>query len=301
MEIASTRKVSIRTATRRDARQILELLQEADYVHKHADWSYPSEWLGNPGFLVCELSERGNSGKLVACLGAAADPPPAAWVRLAAVSGEFQQSGVFSRMMEQLQIQLKQDQVTELGWLPSNPGTDQWPGEMGFKIANWILTYVNYDFSMIPVSHRSITVQRALLSDMEELAELEIEAFAPLWRHSASSLKSAYRHAVCFDVARIEGRVVGFQYSTRGFEDNAVHLVRITVHPHFQRRGVGTALMNAAIRSYKTLGFKQITLNTQYDNHASHRLYEKFGFKFLGDRVPLWVMEIGQSVAWIIS
>jgi RimJ/RimL family protein N-acetyltransferase len=51
--------------------------------------------------------------------------------------------------------------------------------------------------------------------------------------------------------------------------------------------------MAAAMESYIRLGIRRITLNTQEDNLASHKLYEKFGFRRLGDRIPLWVKNIG--------
>ncbi len=44
----------LRTATRGDARAITVLLQNAPHTHIHADWHYPVDWLGSPGFVVVD-------------------------------------------------------------------------------------------------------------------------------------------------------------------------------------------------------------------------------------------------------
>jgi ribosomal-protein-alanine N-acetyltransferase len=163
---------------------------------------------------------------------------------------------------------------------------------IGFDLSNWIITYVKYGLDFENVAPGNVRIQKATLADVDTMAAIEKAAFAPLWRHSAESFRLAFGHSVCFDVAIVAGQTAGFQYSVRGIEDKSVHLVRITVHPDMQRRGVGLSLMIAALESYKRLGINQVTLNTQLDNLASHRLYERLGFIRTGERVPLWLMKI---------
>jgi len=296
MEIASTGKLVVRKATREDAGRIMALLRSAKIEHRHADWSYPSDWLGQPGFIVCErVCEREKSGsksEMVACLAAAADPPPAAWIRLAAASKSVNHETVFVDMIQAVRTQLQLDGNTELAWLSAKRWPDDWFSNMGFELANWIITYVKFGLPEPNTFISPFRIRAAALKDLEELAAIEEAAFEPLWRHSIESLRSAFVQAACFDAAYLEDRLVGFHYSVRGIDDDTVHLVRITVHPEAQRSGVGSALMESAFESYRQQGFVNITLNTQLDNLASDHLYEKFGFRKLGEHIPMWVMKL---------
>lgn len=292
MEIASGQRLVYRKVLRGDADRISTLLRKAAYEHVHADWNYPSDWLDSPGFWICERENDSTDNEIVACLGAAADPPPAAWVRIAASAIGLRPEVVFGRLIEHVRAQLKEDGISDLGWLPAEHSSDSWLANIGFDIANWIVTYVKYGLDFENVVPVDVRIQKATLADVDTMAAIEKAAFAPLWRHSAESLRLAFGHAVCFDVAIVAGQTAGFQYSVRGIEDKSVHLVRITVHPDMQRRGVGLSLMTAALECYKRLGINQITLNTQLDNLDSHRLYERLGFIRTGDRVPLWLMKI---------
>lgn len=292
MEIASSSKRVYRIATRGDAGRISALLKEAGFEHRHADWSFPSDWLGKPGFWICEHTEDGSPGEIIACFAATADPPPAAWVRLAAARKEIKPYSIFIELMGHIRDQLLVEGVTEVGWLPADHWPSTWLTDMGFELVNWIITYVKFGVNEPMAIECPAQIRQATLEDIDEMASIEEAAFEPLWRHSTESLRLAFGQAVCFHVAYLDDRMVGFHYSARGFEKDAGHLVRITVHPEAQRRGVGAALMAAAMESYIQLGLRTVTLNTQLDNLVSHRLYEKFGFRRIGERIPLWVMDI---------
>jgi ribosomal protein S18 acetylase RimI-like enzyme len=292
MEIARSRKHIYRRATRGDAGRLSALLKKAEYVHKHADWSFPADWLDKPGFWICERVRDGSPDEIIACLAAAADPPPAAWVRLAAARKETSAYSIFTELIGYIRAQLAVERVTEVGWLPTDQWPDTWLTDMGFELVNWIITYVNFRHIEPVIIDRPVHIRSATLDDMVEMASIEEAAFDPLWRHSYKSLQLAFGQSVCFHAAYLGGRMVGFHYSARGIENDTAHLVRITVHPDAQQQGVGAALMAAAMESYIHLGVRTVTLNTQLDNLASHRLYEKFGFRRIGERIPLWVMDI---------
>jgi ribosomal-protein-alanine N-acetyltransferase len=125
---------------------------------------------------------------------------------------------------------------------------------------------------------------------LPRLAEIEAITFDPLWRHSAIALALAHQQAWSFDVAEMNGHIVGFQFSTRS--PRGAHLARMAVHPHYQGRGVGAALLARAMAHYHAEGLRRVTLNTQMDNLASKRLYERFGFRPSGEEFPVWVMAL---------
>ena len=198
-------------------------------------------------------------------------------------------------MLGRIIEQHEKEGLTEIGWLQANPWPQRLLSDLGFEIRNWIITYVKFEPGTLPSVRDDIIIRDARLQDMESFAHIEMLAFEPLWRHSAHGLTAAFEQAICFDAAMVGDTVVGFQYSVSGLDNNTAHLVRITVHPEYQRMGVGSALMERALRSYYRMDRRIATLNTQLDNLASHRLYEKFGFKQLGEQIPLWTIEISKG------
>ncbi|MCI0395072.1 MAG: GNAT family N-acetyltransferase [Chloroflexi bacterium] len=289
MEIANVATAVTRMATRGDAGQITRLFQVAAYTHTHADWHLPVDWLETPGFVVTERENRSGEQELLACLAATADPLPAAWVRLAALNDP---SETLATMMAAVLSYLRALGVTELGWLAVEEWPDRWLPALGFSHQNWITTFVKYGHDLPPLPESRVTIRPATPADMPALATIEQEAFKPLWRHSAETLALAFQQSLSFDVAELDGRIAGFQYSARGQSRGSAHLVRITVTPAAQHAGVGSALMKTAIEGYQRHGVKRVSLNTQVDNLASHRLYQKFGFSRTGDQLPVWVLPL---------
>ncbi len=293
----------VRIARLDEAQAITDLLRQASYAHLHADWHYPADWLGKPGFVVVErgqdnprdgsLASRifGSLTGLRACLAVAADPLPAAWVRVAAVTQSSQALQLLASMLNALTEDLGQNSVSSLNWLLIEKWPDAWLQELGFTVQNYVETYVKQD-SEIPIISEvpGLTIRAVRDSDLHQIEYIEVEAFAPLWRHGVASLGLARRQAISFDVAEHEGRVVGYQFSTPA--QTGVHLARMTIHPDFQGIGVGTQLLAHTCLGYRRLGIDQISLNTQADNIASRKLYERFGFWPNGQSFPVWVVEL---------
>lgn len=82
-------------------------------------------------------------------------------------------------------------------------------------------------------------------------------------------------------VAEIEGRVVGALFLHR-FEGRRAHAgtLGMGVHDAFAGRGVGTALLGAAIDlADRWLALRRLELDVWADNHRAIALYERFGFE----------------------
>jgi ribosomal protein S18 acetylase RimI-like enzyme len=287
-------KQYVRGATQADADGVMRLLRLGVYVHVHIDWRPPGEWLGTPGFVVCEKAPKGYnkrgereraSGEFAGCLAIGAEPLPAAWVRVAAVDsndGLEQTQAMFAGILERLD-----PAITEIAWFL----TDYWPllwlEQLGFEPVNEVIAFRKDDLAIPPYSAPAdLQLRPVLLEELPALAAIEAAAFEPRWRHSARDLSRAWRQSISFDVALIDGRPVAFQLSTGS--GNMAHLSRMTVHPDYQGRGIGGALLARAIDGYWLQNLRNVSLNTQSDNLASQRLYERFGFRPTGYTYPVW-------------
>lgn len=87
----------------------------------------------------------------------------------------------------------------------------------------WIDTYANY------------------------LSRSTIEYVTTNW-HDPNLLRSQIENpGGCFAVAKDDGRVIGL-VTVVSVGQNELYLARLYVHPHYQRRGIGTDLLNAALQ-----------------------------------------------------
>jgi ribosomal-protein-alanine N-acetyltransferase len=226
---------------------------------------------------------------MTACLAAWADPLPAAWVRAAALDDLGRADGILAAMMEQVTGYLRTIGVTELAWLAAERWPNTFAPEVGFRKLYTIVTYTKEGLDYPTLSQRpDIDIRPAREGDYPALAELEALAFAPIWRHSANSLRLARRLSISFDVVEMEGRPVAFQYSVLSEAAQNAHLVRMTVHPDWQGRGIGGALLAHTLDGYSRQRLTGVSLNTQSNNERSQRLYERFGFRPTGEPFPIW-------------
>jgi ribosomal protein S18 acetylase RimI-like enzyme len=83
-------------------------------------------------------------------------------------------------------------------------------------------------------------------------------------------------------VAELDGEVAGYVRIGRVFpiaaSDHVLMITGIAVDPACQRRGVGRALLDAAVGEARARGARRLTLRVLAHNDAAVRLYEQGGF-----------------------
>ncbi len=86
-------------------------------------------------------------------------------------------------------------------------------------------------------------------------------------------------------VAQIDGEVVGYLcgrvYRTRSLG----HVANMAVHPDHQDRGVGKALLSAALDHFRDCGLEYVRIETLEQNYKTRKLYPSFGFEEVGRQV----------------
>ena len=93
-----------------------------------------------------------------------------------------------------------------------------------------------------------------------------------------------------------DARVVGNVSLRRASNWGGFLIGNVAVHPDWQRRGIASALMQAALEDVVTRGGRWVGLDVRVDNDVARRLYERLGFYEVG--MPLH-MRRPAGVPWI--
>ena len=274
--------LQLRPAVLTDQREIASLIHFSPQVHRHLDWRNPLDWIGSPPYFVIE-----NHGQVIAALGCPPDPPQVAWVRLFVNSGKIPVQNSWQMLWERTRAELA--------------------GKGQFLIAAIVLQEWLKDILISSefASHQSIvmleriggsavsldlppefSLRAMMIYDLPAVAEVDASAFEKLWQNSLPALEQAYPQAILATVAETNGKVIGYQISTRN--PYGVHLARLAVRPNMQGHGVGHALVVDLIQQAELRGLTRLTVNTQSDNAISLALYQRLGFHETGERYPVY-------------
>ena len=79
-----------------------------------------------------------------------------------------------------------------------------------------------------------------------------------------------------------QGTVVGNVSLRRALEWGGFFVGNVAVHPHWQGRGIASALMKAALEEISARGGRWVGLEVRADNHVAGRLYRQLGFQEVG-------------------
>ena len=153
-----------------------------------------------------------------------------------------------------------------------------------------------------------VRISEANPDDSEFLSALAVQTYTEAFGHSMSTSDLAahigtnlsperFREMLREDVfllARVRGETVGFvQFGDAHIDDGDLdgtkvqpgdkEVRRLYVLAAFQNRGLGTSLMNAALTDPWIAG-ATVFLDVWEDNAGARRLYERYGFKKVGER-----------------
>jgi ribosomal protein S18 acetylase RimI-like enzyme len=147
-----------------------------------------------------------------------------------------------------------------------------------------MLVFENNDITLlsdISSGNRKIEVSEFSKKHLEDVMEIEKRCFKPSWHQNKEEfLKYAKRKSALFSVATDNKRVIA--YLQIAASKNLGYLGRVAVLPGYQRRGIGTRLMNEAIDWFEENNAKKIKLRSPQSDFPAHILYKNFGFCEIG-------------------
>lgn len=127
-----------------------------------------------------------------------------------------------------------------------------------------------------------IEVQTEPQPDWDRILEVDREAFEGFWLMSRNGLVEAHdtnKTAVVLTAAS-EQRLFG--YAIIGSQWGTAYLHRIAVRPADSGQGVGTALLDEAIRWATHTGARSMVLNVRPENTRAKSVYRRAGFSDTG-------------------
>jgi ribosomal-protein-alanine N-acetyltransferase len=279
----------VRPAVLTDYRQIFNLIQVSSHIHRHLDWRNPLDWIGSPPFFVLE-----NDGQILAALGCPPDPSSVAWMRLFVHSDKISIHESWQLLWNKTRADLENKGSFITVAIVLQEWFESLLNSSGFKNLQFIVMLKRDR----PTKEEKIDIPEVILIrsmmpyDLPAVAFVDVSAFEPIWQNPLSVLERAYPQAIWPTVAEMDGKVIGYQLSTRN--SLGIHLARLAVLPSMQRNGLGYALVSDLIQRAGLQGLSHLTVNTQSDNISSLKLYEKMGFIETGEKYPVLALQISK-------
>lgn len=98
------------------------------------------------------------------------------------------------------------------------------------------------------------------------------------WMYAIDRLREDLRSGVVFEWARFEGSPVGYLATQVESASEVLHLHKLYVLPEFHGRGIGSHLIDRALRIAESAGCRTVRLNVNKANARAIACYQRHGF-----------------------
>jgi len=161
---------------------------------------------------------------------------------------------------------------------------------VGFALVDRIVYFERRVASALTSGCSEVAVRPIRGDDLSTLLSLDSCAFEPLWRFDQGHFMELLVTSGHSTIAERSRKAVG--YAITDVVGDTGFVVRVAVHPDAQGQGIGGVLLADALDHCRASGASTVRLNTQESNTASHRLYQRFGFRRTGRSVPVLVKRL---------
>lgn len=127
-----------------------------------------------------------------------------------------------------------------------------------------------------------MNIRRMTLDDIPQVLEIERASFSNPWSENSFRSELTQNEHSYFFVAEENNQVLGVL--GYWFIIDECHISTVAVRPEWRRRGVGQSLLSYALAQGVKQGALMATLEVRLSNAAAIDLYQKFGFKIVGQR-----------------
>ena len=128
----------------------------------------------------------------------------------------------------------------------------------------------------------------------EDVLAIEQSAYSHPWTpgNFKDSIAAGYHIELLLGHDADSERVVGYLVAMEGVDE--VHLLNITVAPAWQGHGLGTRLLESLCAWSRQRQAQWLWLEVRASNTRAQQVYQRFGFKRVGERKHYYPMSPGQ-------
>ncbi|QNP47567.1 ribosomal protein S18-alanine N-acetyltransferase [Diaphorobacter aerolatus] len=128
------------------------------------------------------------------------------------------------------------------------------------------------------------------LSRLEALLEVEESAYSHPWTRGnfIDAMASGYQMQLLLN----DEALLGYFVAMQGVDE--VHLLNITVAPDHQRKGFAHLLLQALVLWARSQNAQWLWLEVRVSNTRAREIYEKFGFRRVGERKRYYPADMGE-------
>lgn len=287
----SVDSLAVRPAWLSDRAAIHRLTENQHRVHFNLDWWSYDQWLHaeQPSEAIWLAFDQ---RELIGLLVAPFEQSPVVWLRSLAIANGYPADPVFTALLGHARLALLAQGVERVAVLAHPDWVSDLMQRSNFTLYTEIVTMRKSDRA-IPAAPAEVAAHLRLANenDIPAIADNDHASFDTVWWYSPASLAHIMQAVSHFIVAEIDDRVVGHAFSD--VYGGHGHLIRLVVHPAYQRRGIGAQLLTESLRHQTQLGAYPFTVNTQIDNVVSQALYRRYGYQLNGR--PVKVMQYVMS------
>ena len=132
---------------------------------------------------------------------------------------------------------------------------------------------------------------------LDHVVAIERRAYDHPWSRGnfADSLRSGY-HAQLLCAGDV---VIGYFVAMQGVDE--VHLLNLTVEPTYQGQGWGRVMLDALALWSRGQGAQWLWLEVRTSNARAHQVYQRYGFRRVGERRNYYPAHQGREDAIVMS
>jgi ribosomal-protein-alanine N-acetyltransferase len=285
--------ITVRPAQLADRAAIHGLTENNHRVHFNLDWWSFDQWLyaDRPSDAIWLAFDE---EELIGLLAVPFEQLPIVWLRSMAIANGYPAAPVFTALFTHTQSALLAQGAEQLAVIAHPEWLSDLTQRLGFIHCNDIVTLRKSDRGVPDLAQSpAASIRLAGPDDIPAIAANDHAAFDAIWWHSAASLAHILKTVAQFIVAAMDDRVVGHAFSD--VYGGHGHLIRLAVHPAYQRHGIGEQLLRESLRYQAGVGAYPFTLNTQIDNIASQMLYRRYGYQLNGKPVRVMTCALNEK------
>lgn len=141
-------------------------------------------------------------------------------------------------------------------------------------------------------------IEPAEVRDADALASLHAQGFHSGWPMADFASYIAGRDTPVYVACDARRKIAGFAMLRLAADE--AELITIAVEPRWRKKGLGRALLNAAIEDLAMTPSRRLFLEVAADNAAALKLYARHGFKKIGERSGYYARPDGRPATAIV-